>query len=595
MDAWIAAILVPLSVWLLISGVDDLILDLLCGFHWICRKLNKRKLPRLTGEQLRAQPERKIAIFVPLWREHRVIANMVKHNLAAIDYQNFHIFIGAYPNDQPTLAAVRDLERLYANVHLAMVPHDGPTSKADCLNWIYQRILEFEEQRQVQFDIVMTHDAEDLIHPASLRLVNYYSDRYDMVQVPVVPLPTPVWMATHGVYCDEFCETQTRDMPARGFFGAFVPSCGVGTSFSRAALKRLAAAESNRIFEPVCLTEDYENGIRVHALGGKQIFIPLRRVGDSVVATREYFPQTFRTAVKQRTRWVMGIALQTWERHGWQGDWIQKYWLWRDRKGLIGNPLSLLTNGVCIYGLTTLAVARWQGQRWGLGEMMLPQFGGLLTCTGMLGIIRMMVRAFCVARIFGWWFAAWVPIRTLYANLINSAATVQALWRYGNARALGRPLVWLKTEHAYPSQTALRVSGKRLGEVLLAEGYVTPDQLEVAVATQREGVRLGEHMLMLGLLAERDLYDALSVQQGLPRGRVYAQQVKKAVARSLPARVMEQWHVLPFRVEPGHLYVAGTQIPTEEMERDLRRFTNLEIRFQLITPSNYDELARELL
>ena len=56
---------------------------------------------------------------------------MVEHNAAAINYENYHFFIGAYPNDDPTLDAVRDLESRFPQVHLAVCPHNGPTSKAD--------------------------------------------------------------------------------------------------------------------------------------------------------------------------------------------------------------------------------------------------------------------------------------------------------------------------------------------------------------------------------------------------------------------------------------------------------------------------------
>jgi len=43
----------------------------------------------------------------------------------------------------------------------------------------------------------------------------------------------------------------------------------------RDAYDRLAEAESNRVFDPACLTEDYDNGFRMHALGARQLFLPL--------------------------------------------------------------------------------------------------------------------------------------------------------------------------------------------------------------------------------------------------------------------------------------------------------------------------------
>jgi adsorption protein B len=120
-------------------------------------------------------------------------------------------------------------------------------------------MLLMEEEEDVQFDIIMTHDAEDIIHSDSLRWINYFARRYDMVQILGLALPTPPLELTHGVYRDEFTEFQMKDLRARQVLGGFIPSCGVGTGFRRGALEKLVAAHSKRIFEPACVTEDYEN------------------------------------------------------------------------------------------------------------------------------------------------------------------------------------------------------------------------------------------------------------------------------------------------------------------------------------------------
>lgn len=592
-DRLIVACLVPLGIWILVSGLDDLVLDVVCLYHWLTGKRTSRLPPE---KELRQKPETTIAIFVPLWHEHRVIGKMIEHNTAAIKYRNHHFFIGAYPNDCATVAVVEDLEERYPNVHFAMVPHDGPTSKADCLNAIYDHLLRFERQTGIHFAVVMTHDAEDLIHPDSLRWVNYYSDTHDMVQTPVLPLPTPFRKLTHGVYCDEFSEAHSRDMRARQFTGSFIPSCGVGTSFSRTSLEQLALTKGNRIFEPACLTEDYENGLSLHLLGAKQIFVPLSFRNGSFVATREFFPQTFRSAVKQRTRWVMGISLQGWERHGWRGGLIDKYWLWRDRKGLVGNSLSLFTNLISIYGLSTWFATRAIGTDWGLGQAQLPShFAWLFASTMSLGVVRILVRIFCTGRVYGWLFALGVPVRTAYANCINSAATVCAVYRYTKGRLKKRPHTWLKTDHAYPTQAALSKHKRTLEEVLVGSGLLTEERLREAIATKPERTRLRWHLVKLGFLTEAQLYEAVSQQQSLQTGRVSPQQVRPNVARGLPWDVIRDWRVMPFKVEMGSLFVAGPELPTEEMQRDLKKYTSLEVRFQLITPANFAELTSSLL
>ena len=50
-------------------------------------------------------------------------------------------------------------------------------------------------------------------------------------------------------------------------------------------------------------------------MGMRQKFIPVLMRDGRPIATREFFPQTFRKAVMQRSRWVTGIGLQSWEFH----------------------------------------------------------------------------------------------------------------------------------------------------------------------------------------------------------------------------------------------------------------------------------------
>lgn len=579
--------LAPLALAILASGLDDLAMDAAWAFFWL-RGIFKpeAKLFPPGPRQLDAAPRRAIAILVPLWHEHEVIARMLEHNLASIRYSGYHFFAGAYPNDTLTQEAVQSIAERFSNVHLALCPHDGPTSKADCLNWIYQRLILHEEETGERFDIVITHDAEDLIHPEELRWINFYAARFDFIQTPVLALRTPFFALTHGVYCDEFAEYHTRDMAVRPLLGGFVPSSGVGTGYRRDALEKLARSAANRIFEPEALTEDYENGLRLFRLGAKQTFVPLVHPYGSrdFVATREFFPQQWTAAMRQRTRWVMGIALQTWERHGWSGKPGEAYWMWRDRKGLIANPLSLLANLVFVYGLAT-----------GMWRRVPPAAVELCWATFSIQCVRLAVRMGCVGRVYGPLFALGAPVRAVYANALNAAATFNAVARYIAARARGRPLKWLKTEHAYPNRSALLAHKRKLGEILIGSGYLAPATVKAALAEQPQGVLLGEYLMRQGHLSEGDLYQALSLQQGLPLARVDPGSVTPAIARALPERVSREWGVVPFKVAEGSLFLAGARVPSLEMNRALRPFTALEIKFHLVTPSEFENLAAALV
>jgi adsorption protein B len=67
-----------------------------------------------------------------------------------------------------------------------------------------------------------------------------------------------------------------------------------------------------------------------------------------------------------------------------------------------------------------------------------------------IALMQTGVRAYSGGRIYGWRFAAGVPVRTVWGNLVNFAATAAALWDFWDAKMQGRRLAWNKTDHVYP-------------------------------------------------------------------------------------------------------------------------------------------------
>src|SRR5262249_20811357 len=130
--------------------------------------------------------------------------------------------------------------------------------------------------------------------------------------------------------------------------------------------------------------------------------------------------------------------------------------------------------------------------------------------------LRTAIRLACSARLYGIVFACGAPVRALYGNALNSAATINAVARYAWARARGVPLKWLKTDHAYPHRAALLDHHRKLGEILAGSGCMTSVAIGAALAARPAGMRIGEYLLATGAIGEGELYDALSLQQGLP-------------------------------------------------------------------------------
>jgi adsorption protein B len=572
--AFIAAWLTVLAGWILLSGLDDLFIGWVSWLPW------RRCASPPTQADLDGAPERRIAIFIALWHEHAVTGQMLERSVATIRYRNYDLFVGVYPNDALTVRAVSGAAARHGRIHVAMLPHDGPTSKGDNLNWIYRRMREYERENGVHFQTVVTHDAEDVIHPESLRLINWYAADYAMVQIPVLALPTPARDLTHGLYCDEFAEFQLKDIPVRQVLGGFLPSNGVGCGYDRIALERLAESRGGRIFDPESLTEDYENGFRLHELGYRQIFVSLRLDAGEPIATREYFPRGRREAVRQRSRWIAGVALQGWERQGWRGPWLQRYWFWRDRKGLVGSLLSPVANAAFVYSVINRQ-ALLQATPW-----MAWLFGATLG----IAAWQIWTRTYSSSRIYGWRFASLAPARLCWGNLVNFQATAKALWLFTSARMRRRKPRWQKTEHSFPVHSLKARGRPRLGEVLVRMHCLNTDDVQKAMRSLPRGSRLGEHLVSLRKLTEENLYRALSSQAGIPLGAPEEREVSRLATRMLPADVTKRWRVLPYRVDMGQLHLATTEIPSEEMARELGGVSALDLRFRLVAPREFERL-----
>jgi len=641
LDPVVLALAYPVCWWLFISGMDELFID-----AWFAALMTfGRDSWRLSLRQLDETPQKLLAVLVPLWHEHAVIEQMINHNVAAVDYGNYEIFLGVYPNDPRTLEKALLLEEKYGHVHRAVCPHDGPTNKADCLNWIYQRMKLEEEARGVRYQAIVQHDAEDIIHPKAFKLINHLLDENDMVQIPVFPLEMPARYVTHGTYCDEFAEYQVKDIYTRQSIGGFVPSAGVGTAFRREALDEIAAHYRNQIYNVTTLTEDYEIGLKFR-LHGKRQFLVRKALpwngrngnghnGDGggngrgngrsngrsngkaaggangggrangrsngkvngngrrleFVATREYFPHTFAGAVRQKSRWVMGVSLQTWEHRGWRGPLSHVYWYWRDRKGLVGNIVSLLSNLIFAYCLAMWAGAGLFSTGWSLANVFPPSgaIWWLIPVNTFFIFERMVFKVYAVNKIYGARQAAAAVARAPWANLVNFASTIHAILTYLKARFLRSDVKWAKTAHAFPTREQLLEYKRRLGELLVEDRAVGAVQLEEALAEQEEsGGRLGEVLVRLGLVDERQLAQALGRQQNIEVRDLDAEPLDPEAARLIPRELAEQWNVLAVGFGPdGSLVVASPEVLTEERQRALEESLALRLVPVLATAAGF--------
>ena len=101
---------------------------------------------------------------------------------------------------------------------------------------------------------------------------------------------------------------------------------------------------------------------------------------------------------------------------------------------------------------------------------------------------------------------------------------------------------------------------KRLGELLIQHGLLTQRQLEQALTVQREeGALLGEVLLRMGVVRQADLGRALAEQHGVSFVVLEDEEIDPQIAMLLPEDLCRSHMALPFRIEGATLQVAMVQ------------------------------------
>lgn len=440
------------GIFFLVGGIDELMVDIV----WLWLRLSGRA-PTCEIDRARAANaplSGPAAVLIPAWREAEVIGTTLSHARIAWSQAALRIYCGCYRNDPETLSAAIRGAGDDPRVRVVILDQAGPTTKADCLNRLYRALCVDEKRLGMPIRMVVLHDAEDMVDPAALALLDHAlgaeNDRADYVQLPVLPVPQPAspWVGSH--YCEEFAEAHAKAMVVRGALAAALPAAGVGCAFTRDMLAQIAWANGTpgAPFSEECLTEDYELGLRIKALGGRSKFLRVRGDDGQLVATRACFPDTLDAAVRQKTRWVHGIAFQGWDRLGWSAHPAELWMRMRDRRG----PLSALVL-TAAYALLVIAALLWIGELLGFGR---PWAGGplvdfLLVATMVSFAWRVMARFAFTAREYGWREGGRAVLRIPLTNVISIMAGRRALVAYLRSFN-GDPPRWDKTyHHSHPA------------------------------------------------------------------------------------------------------------------------------------------------
>lgn len=132
-----------------------------------------------------------------------------------------------------------------------------------------------------------------------------------------------------------------------------------------------------------------------------------------------------------------------------------------------------------------------------------------------------------------------------------------------------------------------------IGEVLKDYGYITEEQLQQALAYQKEnrGKRLGNIMIELGFITESQMLDALARRLNLEHVSIAGMTVDVQAVARIPQQLAAQYGILAVGIEEelGRVQVLTNDPLNFYGLEDVRQMTGMELQIQLVEKASLQE------
>ena len=126
----------------------------------------------------------------------------------------------------------------------------------------------------------------------------------------------------------------------------------------------------------------------------------------------------------------------------------------------------------------------------------------------------------------------------------------------------------------------------RLGDLLIEKGLITPEQLDLVLAEQKEnGGKLGELLVSMNMLDPHALAAALATYFGLVVVDLRRENVDSEVIALVPESMAREQLAIPVRSEADGLYVAVAE-PSDELRALLAKTTNRPVHLMIAPMSD---------
>jgi type IV pilus assembly protein PilB len=136
-----------------------------------------------------------------------------------------------------------------------------------------------------------------------------------------------------------------------------------------------------------------------------------------------------------------------------------------------------------------------------------------------------------------------------------------------------------------------------LGELLITAGAIERDQLEIALAEQKNwGGPLGAALVRMGMLDEHTLVRALAGQLKLPVMKLAGKRVNPEILDAVPVELAEKHRCLPLLINgqgEGRVLYLGMDDPSDpRIPAEIGNQIGMKVQPVLVTPTELDDGIR---
>lgn len=137
---------------------------------------------------------------------------------------------------------------------------------------------------------------------------------------------------------------------------------------------------------------------------------------------------------------------------------------------------------------------------------------------------------------------------------------------------------------------------KRMGEMLVEMGLLTPEQLQEALEEQKAtGERLGKVLIDKGFITENQLLETLEFILGIPRVQLNKMQIDPEVIKLIPPNIIRKYKMLPLKKTAGSIMLAMDDPLNQQAVDDARMASGLDIIPVLASERELESAIRQYL